>query len=334
MTDARRTRRTNQTPRFAQATPTPLASIILILAACCAPAAHAEVTTFNTDAFAPGDPVDDIAAEAAFLAALAAQGYQTFSEQFIGAQWDSVRSSITLGTHTATNVISQGIDWHSSSGDFITTTSINSNNQPPWQIYSKETAVGGLHAVPATIIGDSTQTLYGIGMWVSGSFGGKLNMIFDGDLANPVKFQRVTGFENNDPNEPIKETVFLNSAKQMFGVLVPDGFNTFQLLEIEGVLEDQKLMWAADFTFAAALIPPASTAMAPSTSPISPSSARSGAPPARRPSAPTSPRNPMATAPSTSPISPSSAQTGPPPPPRPTHSTHPPACPYPLPPPA
>jgi hypothetical protein len=213
--------------------------------------AAADIITFNEWANAPGDPVDDQAAEAVYLDALAIASYQTFGEQFTGAQWDSVRSSITLGTHSATSVTSQGIDWHSTTGDFITTSAINSNDQAPWQIYSRETATGGLHAVPATIIGDSAQTLYGVGMWVSGSFGGKLNLIFDGNTANPVKFERVTGFENNDPNEPIKETMFLNSGKQFFGVMVTEGFNTFQLLEVEGVPEDQKLMWASDFTFAA-----------------------------------------------------------------------------------
>ena len=65
-----------------------------------------------------------------------------------------------------------------------------------------------------------------------------------------MKFQRVTGFENGDPEEPIKETIRLDSAKQLFGAVVPQGFNTFRLLEVEGVLEDQKLMWAADFTLA------------------------------------------------------------------------------------
>ncbi len=41
-----------------------------------------------------------------------------------------------------------------------------------------------------------------------------------------------------------------SSFKQFFGVIVSQGFITFQLLDIEGVLGDQKQMWTADFTFA------------------------------------------------------------------------------------
>ncbi len=224
----------------------------------CLQIASAAIITFNVSANAPGDPIDDVAAEAVFMDVLSVAGYHVFDERFTGTQWDSVRSSITLGTHSATNIVSKGIDWHSSVGDFITTSAINSDNQAPWQIYSKETATGGLHAVPATIIGDSTQTLYGVGMWVSGSFGGKLNMIFDGNTANPVSFKRITGYENNDPNEPIKESIFLDSSKQFFGVIVTEGFQTFQLLETEGVPEDQKLMWASKFKFATAVPEPSS----------------------------------------------------------------------------
>ena len=135
-------------------------------------------------------------------------------------------------------------------GDYITTADAN-YGVTPWQHYSK----GGspqetLHAVPATIIGESERTLYGIGFWASGGppLKGKLHVILDD--TTDLKFERITGYEGNPP-EPIKETIRLTSGKQFFGVVAPEGFTRFQLLEVEGVLEDQVLMWAADFTFAA-----------------------------------------------------------------------------------
>ena len=220
-----------------------------VAASLSATASHA-VTIFNVSAFAPSDPATDAAAQQEFLDAVGASGYGTFFEGFTDAPWDVARSTVVGGPHAVTNVTNQGITWRSSAGDFITTSDANSG-VTPWHIYSK----GGspqeqLHAVPATIIGESSQTLYGIGMWVSGGppTKGKLHLIID-DAAT-YKFERITGYENNDPQEPIKETIRLGSGKQFFGVVVPEGFTKFQLLETEGVLEDQVLMWGADFTFA------------------------------------------------------------------------------------
>ena len=202
-----------------------------------------------------GDPLDDAAAQQAYFDAIAAGGYVSFFEGFTASPWDDARSTISGGTHVAVSVDSQGITWRSSDGDYITTADASSG-VTPWHIYSK----GGspeesLHAVPATLIGESSSTLYGIGMWVSGGppDKGVLHVILDDTL--DLKFQRITGYDNNVPPEPIKETMRLSSAKQFYGVLAPDGFTKFQLLEVEGTLTDQVLMWAADFTFAEAPTP-------------------------------------------------------------------------------
>ena len=222
----------------------PFVGALLITGVCCA------ATIYNVSAYAPNDPATDSAAQQAYLDAIEAAGYGSFFEGFADAPWDVARS-----TSTAVSVTNQGIMWHSSDGDYITTSGANSG-VTPWHIYAK----GGspaeqLHAVPATITGESSQTLYGIGMWVSGGppSKGKLSLIID-DVTT-FKFQRITGYENNDPQEPIKETIRLTSGKQFFGLIVPEGFTKFQLLETEGVLEDQVLMWGADFTFAAAPAP-------------------------------------------------------------------------------
>lgn len=214
------------------------------------PGLQGQITRFNVSAFAPGNPASDAEAQAAYLQLLAAEGYDRFFEGFEGAAWDTARSTIVGGTHIAASIESQGITWRSSEGDFITTSDANSGVSP-WHIYSK----GGspqeqFHAVPATIIGESSTMLYGMGFWVSGGppGKGKLNLILNDTTV--LKFQAVTGFDDNDPPEPLKETSRLTSAKQFYGVVVPEGFNKFQLLELDGVIEDQVLMWAADFTFA------------------------------------------------------------------------------------
>jgi hypothetical protein len=169
--------------------------------------------------------------------------------------WDAARSTIVGGPHVATSIVSKDITWRSSEGDYITTAD-SAYGVTPWNLYSK----GGspqerLHAVPATIIGQSTSTLYGIGMWVSGGppGKGKLHLILDDTY--DLKFQQIVGYENGDPEEPMKETIRLTSGKQFFGAIVPQGFTKFELLEVSGVLEDQVLMWASDFIFASSWTP-------------------------------------------------------------------------------
>lgn len=227
-----------------------LGALVWILAVWMVPEARSQLTTYNVSAFAPGSPATDAGAQAAFLNAVASAGYSTFFEGFTSSPWNAARSSITEGESVAASIQSQGITWCSSAGDFITTSAANSG-VTPWHLYS----VGGtpeeaLHAVPATLIGESVRPLYGIGVWVGGGppLKGKLNVILDD--ARVAAFQQNIGYDSNVPPEPIKETIRLDSTKQFFGVLDPQGFTKFQLLETEGVLSDQVLMWTADVTFA------------------------------------------------------------------------------------
>ncbi len=201
-----------------------------------------DVTKFNEWALSPGDPVDSTAAGAAYLSALSGAGYTTFTEGFTSSAFDPGRSPLWADTLT-----NQAITWHSSAGDHLSLSDAG-GGASPWLIYSK----GGspqesLHAVPATIFGESTRTLYGIGMWVNGNKG-KMHLILDDTL--DLKFVRIVGYDTNDPPEPFKETIGLSNTPQFFGVMVPDGFTKFQLLEVDGTLEDQALMWASNFTFA------------------------------------------------------------------------------------
>ena len=224
-----------------------------LTAVICQSQAIAEISTFNKFALDPATPVDDQAAQDAYLTAAIAGGYSTFFEGFSGSMWDAARSTIVGGPHVATSIVSKDITWQSSDGDYITTAD-SAYGVTEWNLYSKGgSPQEGLHAVPATIIGQSATTLYGIGMWVSGGppVKGKLHLIIDDTY--DLKFQQITGYdpgEPPDPPEPIKETLRLTSGKQFFGAIVPQGFTKFQLLEVSGVLEDQVLMWASDFIFA------------------------------------------------------------------------------------
>jgi hypothetical protein len=218
--------------------------------------AGAQIVTYNASAFAPGDPADDEAAEQAFLDHLATAGYATIFEGFTDSAWDTARSTATGGTQVASSVTNLGTTWHSSPGDFITTSDAN-DGVSPWHLYSKGgSPLESLHAVPATIFGESVGPRYALGVWVSGGppGKGKLQIILDDAIA--LNFEAVTGFENGNPQEPIKESLRLTSAKQFFGLIAPQGFTKFQLLETEGVLEDQVLMWAADVTLTTAPEPP------------------------------------------------------------------------------
>jgi hypothetical protein len=221
-----------------------------LTAVICQSQAGAEISRFNRFAFDPATPVDDQAAQEAYLNAAIAGGYSTFFEGFSGSMWDAARSTIVGGPHVATSIVSKDITWRSSDGDYITTAD-SAYGVTEWNLYSKGgSPQEGLHAVPATIIGQSATTLYGIGMWVSGGppGKGKLHLIIDDTY--DLKFQQITGYENGDPEEPMKETLRLTSGKQFFGAIVPQGFTKFQLLEVSGALEDQVLMWASDFIFA------------------------------------------------------------------------------------
>ena len=204
--------------------------------------ADGEVTFFNESANSPGDPASSAAAEAAYLAAIPGAGYAAFTEGFSASAFDPGR----IYPSTAVSLTNQGITWHSSAGDYLGLSDAGSGVSP-WLIYSKGGSPEESHAVPATIFGESTRTLYGIGMWVNGNKG-KLHLILDDGA--PMKFVMILGYDDNEPPEPIKSTIGLSNTPQFFGVIVPDGFTKFQLLEIDGTLEDQALMWASNFTFA------------------------------------------------------------------------------------
>ncbi len=88
-----------------------------------------------------------------------------------------------------------------------------------------------------------------VGGWFTGFSGSEIQLILDGDEANPIDLGPV------------------DSGHQFYGVVVDGSFTTFEFREVEGTLEDQKFIFADDFTFALATgggnIPPTGTIVQP-----------------------------------------------------------------------
>jgi VCBS repeat-containing protein len=82
------------------------------------------------------------------------------------------------------------------------------------------------------------DTIYGVGGWVSGTAGGDIILILNGDEANPVDFGDLGVI-----------TVF----HKFFGVIDTGGFTQFEYRETEGKIGDQKFIAADDFTFGTGL---------------------------------------------------------------------------------
>jgi hypothetical protein len=208
-----------------------------------APTAQAQVTTY-TD-------------EAAYLAALRNLGYDTFQEGFEDdPTWGDVRTPTT-----AASVASKGITWTSNHPDAVSQPShITTGNGPArtgnWGFYalphgnpdaSGSVAECDVDAPPPNCLkhdgfmgtrAPGADTIYGVGGWVSGTAGGDIILILNGDEANPVDFGDLGVI-----------TVF----HKFFGVIDTGGFTQFEYRETEGKIGDQKFIAADDFTFGTGL---------------------------------------------------------------------------------
>ena len=171
--------------------------------------------------------------ETAYLNALADLGHVPMTEGFEDdVAWGPARSPLTLA-----GVTSQGITW----------TSNNDVSQVTTGTGPVRTGVYGFFCLPhgnyatgtaCDLPGNCTDgwvasaggTLYGAGGWIEGNFG-KIEFFVDGTLV---------GFGDN---------AGVTNAHKFFGVVHPPGFTTFEVHETEGKAEDQKLLFADDFTF-------------------------------------------------------------------------------------
>ncbi len=158
--------------------------------------------------------------------------------------WDAVRTTAVAGTHAADSVTHLGITWTSNHAHNRITTSSGAARTGDWGLYS---APHGDQTVPQPtdfitdgVAGASDRRLTGVGGWFTGTAGGKLSVVLDGNEGRAVELGPI------DPTH------------RFYGVVDPSGFTSFEFRELEGTLEDQRFVFVDDVTVAAAAaaVPP------------------------------------------------------------------------------
>jgi len=169
--------------------------------------------------------------ETAYLHALELRGYIASHESFEDdAAWGDLRSS-----RTAPSNVNLGITWSSSSENNGITTGQGPARTGTWGFFSLphgdyENGIGDGFS------GTGNRPLVAIGGWLSTNTPtAKVSLFLDGDELNSADFG---------------DNAFLGSQSRFFGVIHPDGFSRFDFRELEGKLENQKFIFADDFTFA------------------------------------------------------------------------------------
>jgi len=75
------------------------------------------------------------------------------------------------------------------------------------------------------------SALFGVGAWITGTAGGNILFVLDGNEANPVDFG---------------DQGVVTAAHKFFGVIDTAGFRTFEIRETEGKTGDEKFIGADD----------------------------------------------------------------------------------------
>ena len=170
--------------------------------------------------------------EAEFLAAVshlvtAAEGFED------DGAWGAARSPDTLPS-----VTSQGITWSSNHPANQISTSGGAAYTGDWGLFSDphgdQSVPNPTDFIEDGVLGTSVQPLAAVGGWFRGTAGSDLRIILDGDDANPIALGPV------------------DAVHRFYGVVVENGFESFEFREIEGTLEDQKYIFVDDVTVALA----------------------------------------------------------------------------------
>jgi len=179
-----------------------------------------------------GNPPNAIAYndEGAFLAAVA--GSSTVFEGFEDdAAWGQARMPDAVAS-----VTSQGVTWTSNHPTNRVTTGPGPARTGAWGFYSQPhgdpDAAAPTDFIRDGFMGSADRTLVAVGGWFTGTAGGRLAVILDGDEANPIDLGPFA------------------SVHQFYGVVVDTGFASFELRETEGTVEDPKLVFVDDLTLA------------------------------------------------------------------------------------
>ena len=168
--------------------------------------------------------------ESAFLAALG--GLAIVAEGFEeDAAWGGARSPAAQPA-----VTSQGITWTSNHAANRISTSGGAARSGDWGLFSDphgdQNVANPTDAIEDGVIGSSGRPQAAVGFWVRGTAGGEVVLILDGDEADPIELGPVDG------------------QHRFYGVVVDGSFTSFELREVEGTLEDQKLVFFDDVTVA------------------------------------------------------------------------------------
>ena len=196
---------------------------------------------------APGTTV--YTEEAAFVAAIS--GNSSFEEGFE----DDGAWGLSRDPESVASVTSQGVTWASNQPENEITTGSGAALTGNFGIYSNphgdQNVTNPNDFIEDGLAGSADRSLVAIGGWFRGLFGSQIQLILDGDDANPIDLGPV------------------DSIHRFYGVVIDGSFTTFEFREIEGTLEDQKFFFADDFTLAEAAAggnnPPIGTIVQPSS---------------------------------------------------------------------
>ncbi len=171
--------------------------------------------------------------EAQFLADLAAAGYCLQQEGFEDdSVWGDVRSTVTGGFHTAPSITNLDVTWMPNNSNGGVTTGEGAARTGQWGFY--EYPHGDFaNGIADGFVGVGGASLFAVGGWLrTNTPGARIVFLLDGTA--------VVDFDGANA---------LASQHLFFGVIEAGGFTAFEVQETEGVLEDQKLVFADDFRF-------------------------------------------------------------------------------------
>lgn len=172
--------------------------------------------------------------ESDYVARIHELGHGTFQEGFEDdAAWGPVRSP-----NTAPSVTSNAIVWSPNNATSRITTGTGPVRTGLWGVFSLphgEPTGGAFDPLRDGFTGTAGGILVGIGGWLTSNTGGaRVQFILSSPPATPLAV-------DFDASHVV-------SQHRFFGVIDTRGFSTFEIVETEGVVEDQEFIFADDFT--------------------------------------------------------------------------------------
>lgn len=169
--------------------------------------------------------------EAAYLAALEARGDCVVEEGFEDdLAWGDVRSGVPGGNHVAPSVTRRGVTWLPNNATSGVTTSNGAAVTGDWGFYELP------HGDYVNGKGDGWVTT------ADGTF-----TAAGGWIRTNTPYAAID-FLIDDAIVADFEDVVLGTTPLFYGVIDPAGFQRIEVRELEGAIDDQKLLFADDFT--------------------------------------------------------------------------------------